>query len=289
MIFIWEAVYVVLLLIPTFVTIFWVARVTKRERAKSVVPFAELQRRPAGESGRLKLEKYSDDLNTWLMAIVFIPVALALVLATQRETNVATITLFLIADVIVAAVAWRKLRSLLRERACYRLGFEGERYVAEELNQLMADGFRVFHDVPFDNYNLDHVLVGPPGVFVIETKTRRKPVSDEGEKAYKVTFDGAVLHFPKGSDTDALEQVRRNRDTLSKWLSSATGDRVRARGILTIPGWFVEQIVPSADVQCLNPKQIRSAVLRITQVPLTAEQIQRASHQLEQKCKLAIG
>ena len=279
----------VLLLIPTFVTIFWVARVTKRERAKSVVPFAELQRRPAGESGRLKLEKYSDDLNTWLMAIVFIPVALALVLATQRETNVATITLFLIADVIVAAVAWRKLRSLLRERACYRLGFEGERYVAEELNQLMADGFRVFHDVPFDNYNLDHVLVGPPGVFVIETKTRRKPVSDEGEKAYKVTFDGAVLHFPKGSDTDALEQVRRNRDTLSKWLSSATGDRVRARGILTIPGWFVEQIVPSADVQCLNPKQIRSAVLRITQVPLTAEQIQRASHQLEQKCKLAIG
>ena len=88
------------------------------------------------------------------MAIVFIPVALALVLATHRETNIATITLLLIADVIVAAVAWGKIRFLLRERACYRLGFEGERYVAEELNQLMADGFRIFNDVPFDNYNL---------------------------------------------------------------------------------------------------------------------------------------
>jgi hypothetical protein len=281
-------VYILLLLIPIFV-IFWVARVMKRERAKSVFPFAELQRRPAGESTRLKFEKYSDDLDMWLMAITFVPVALALILVTQRKTSVAPITLLFLVAIIFAAVAARKIRSLLRERACYRLGFEGERYVAEELNQLMADGFRVFHDVPFDNYNLDHVLVGPPGVFVIETKTRRKPVSDEGEKAYKVTFDGAVLHFPKGSDTDALDQVRRNRDTLSKWLSSATGDRVRARGILTIPGWFVEQIVPSADVQCLNPKQIRSAVLRMTQVPLTAQQIQRASHQLEQKCKLPIG
>jgi hypothetical protein len=289
MILIWEAIYLVLLLIPTFVTIFWVARVTKQERAKSVVPFAELQRRPAGESARLKLEKYSDDLNTWLMAIVFIPAVCALGLTLQRETNFITITLVFLAAVIFTAVAGRKIRSLLRERACYRLGFEGERYVAEELNQLMADGFRVFHDVPFDNYNLDHVLVGPPGVFVIETKTRRKPVSDEGDKAYKVTFDGVVLHFPKGSDKDALDQVRRNRDTLSKWLSSATGDRIKARGILAIPGWFVEQIVPSADVQCLNPKQIRSAVLRTTQVPLTAEQIQRASHQLEQKCKLPIG
>jgi len=281
-------VYILFLLIPIFV-IFWVVRATKRERAKSVVPFAELQRRPAGESARLKLEKYSDDLDTWLMAIVFIPVALALILATQRKTNIATITLFLIAVAIVATVSWRKIRSLLRGRDGYRLGFEGVRYVAEELNQLMADGFRVFHDVPFDNYNLDHVLVGPPGVFVIETKTRRKPVSNGGEKAYKVTFDGAILHFPKGPDTDALDQVRRNRDTLSKWWSSATGDRIKARGILTIPGWFVEQIAPSADVQCLNPKQIRSAVLRMTQVPLTAEQIQRASHQLEQKCKLPIG
>jgi len=59
MILILEAVYLVLLLIPTFVTIFWVARVTKQERAKSVVPFAELQRRPAGES--LKIVKRNID------------------------------------------------------------------------------------------------------------------------------------------------------------------------------------------------------------------------------------
>ena len=83
-------VYVLLLLIPILV-IFWVARVTKRERAKSVVPFGELQRRPAGESARVKLEKYTDSLNEWLTAVVFIPVLFTLVIATQRETSVALI------------------------------------------------------------------------------------------------------------------------------------------------------------------------------------------------------
>jgi hypothetical protein len=73
-------VYIVLLLIPTFALVFWVSLVTKRERAKSAVPFTELQRRPAGESTRLKMEKYSDDLDIWLMAIVFVPIAFALIL-----------------------------------------------------------------------------------------------------------------------------------------------------------------------------------------------------------------
>jgi cobalamin synthase len=73
-------VYIVLLLSPTFAVVLWVALLTRRERAKSAVPFTELQRRPAGESTRLKMERYSEDLDTWLMAIVFVPIALVLIL-----------------------------------------------------------------------------------------------------------------------------------------------------------------------------------------------------------------
>jgi hypothetical protein len=46
------------------------------------------------------------------------------------------------------------------------------------------------------------------------------------------------LQFPNGWDTDALEQIKRNRKTLSQWLSSSKGDRITAEGIITIPGWF---------------------------------------------------
>mgnify|MGYP000447730379 CR=1 FL=1 len=46
-------------------------------------------------------------------------------------------------------------------------------FVAEALAPLTVDGCRIFHDVPAAAFNLDHVIVGPTGVFALETKTRR--------------------------------------------------------------------------------------------------------------------
>ena len=46
-------------------------------------------------------------------------------------------------------VCGRKLLRLLNERKSYALGLDGELATAEELNQLMRDGCRVFHDIPF--------------------------------------------------------------------------------------------------------------------------------------------
>jgi hypothetical protein len=43
--------------------------------------------------------------------------------------------------------------------------------------QPWAPGYLALN-VPFDGFNIDRVLVGPPGVFSVETKTRREPVSD---------------------------------------------------------------------------------------------------------------
>ena len=54
---------------------------------------------------------------------------------------------------------------------------QGERLVGETINWLMKDGFDVFHDYPIDpngkSGNIDHIVVGPNGVFAIETKAVR--------------------------------------------------------------------------------------------------------------------
>ena len=173
---------------------------------------------------------------------------------------------------------------MLNEVRSYWLGFEGERFVAEELNQLLADGYRVFHDVPFDNYNIDHVIVGPTGLFVVETKTRRKPVIS-GEKQWKVVFDGTALNFPQGRHAGAVEQVRRNVTSLCNWLTSATADFTTASAIVAIPDWWVERSAPS-DIFVTNPKQIRSYVLNHKGPGFDAARIQRAAHQLEERSKL---
>jgi hypothetical protein len=61
----------------------------------------------------------------------------------------------------------RKLKQLQQ-------GLDGERAVAEYLDLLREEGFRVIHDIPADKFNIDHVLVGPQGVFMVETKTLSK-------------------------------------------------------------------------------------------------------------------
>lgn len=48
-------------------------------------------------------------------------------------------------------------------------GARGEVYTAAHLD-LLPDSYQVFHDVKADQGNLDHVVVGPTGVFAVETK-----------------------------------------------------------------------------------------------------------------------
>ncbi len=281
-----RAAYLLLPFLPTAALLFYFYRRRKKEISESEAPFDELRRRPAGESNRLRVERLDEKIDPWLMTVLVMPILFVLLLTFQKRSWIALLSALFVAA-IFCLIAARRLRPILRERAAYRLGFQGERYVAEELNQLLADGFCVFHDVPFDKYNMDHVLVGPNGVFVVETKTRRKRMA-HGKEKHKVSFDGTRLNFPGGKwDTKPLDQARLNAKTVSQWLTSATSDQITAHAILTIPGWFVERSARS-DVYVTNPKQIRSFVLNSTENPLTPEKIQRAIHQLEEKCKLPI-
>jgi len=72
----------------------------------------------------------------------------------------------------IAFAAWRLYRLRPRLRAL-RLVSEGEKAVGQFLEGLRAKGYRVFHDVVGTGFNVDHVLIGPAGVFTIETKSPR--------------------------------------------------------------------------------------------------------------------
>lgn len=78
--------------------------------------------------------------------------------------------------------AWPKLRQL-------RQAADGERTVGQFLERLREGGYHVFHDLVGDGFNVDHVAVGPAGVFSIETKTFSKPVRGDA----KIHFDGQTI------------------------------------------------------------------------------------------------
>lgn len=117
---------------------------------------------------------------------------------------------------------------MLNRRRKFRLGYEGELAVGQELNQLLREGYEVYHDFPADKFNIDHIIIGPAGVYAVETKTRQKPTTGSGQSDAKVVYDGQKLKFPDWVETKPLAQVRRQAQWLSKWLSSAVGNSIHA-------------------------------------------------------------
>ncbi len=95
--------------------------------------------------------------------------AAALVIALVLWSPVAAVA----AAVALAVVAWRRARRRpdLRSWAWAR-GAAGERMTAECLAPLGRRGFVFFHDraIRGQRGNIDHVVIGPPGVFSVETK-----------------------------------------------------------------------------------------------------------------------
>lgn len=58
-------------------------------------------------------------------------------------------------------------------------GAAGERATARALEGVEAEGYEVLHDVRLRGrpWNLDHVLLGPAGVVIVESKQWRRPVT----------------------------------------------------------------------------------------------------------------
>jgi hypothetical protein len=81
-----------------------------------------------------------------------------------------------VAGVVVAlGVGWGLRFRVSQDARAWRLGARGERRTAGILARLERDGFVAFHDlaVPGSPANVDHLVVGPTGVFVIDSKFYR--------------------------------------------------------------------------------------------------------------------
>jgi len=184
---------------------------------------------------------------------------------------------------------WR-VGKLWRERANLYLGWFGERVVGEQLEKAKLQGWRVFHDVPFENsgakFNIDHIAVGQGGVFVIETKTRRKGSARPGFKDNVVFFDGRDLVWPWSEDNHGLEQAERNALWLTNWIRTEIGERVHVSPILTLPGWWLENKPAKETRLCrvANPKWLPEWLARERPV-LQPKQIELIANRLEARCR----
>src|SRR5260221_507697 len=74
----------------------------------------------------------------------------------------------------------RNMGELDKERKDWRKGADGEVLVGHKLDQF-PDNYYVIHDLKTECGNLDHVVIGPTGVFALDTKSWRGVVSADGK------------------------------------------------------------------------------------------------------------
>ncbi|MEM7394120.1 MAG: nuclease-related domain-containing protein [Verrucomicrobiota bacterium] len=108
------------------------------------------------------------------------------------------------------------LLAMERRMKAYLKGARGEESVGRALGFLPV-GYSVFHGVPLSGSGmiktaaeLDHVVVGPTGVFAVETKNWSGRITVEA---------GAVLYNGIEPDRPPLDQVRQSAGLLEKALS----------------------------------------------------------------------
>lgn len=71
--------------------------------------------------------------------------------------------------------------------AAWQVGADGEARTGRILEPLKAEGFRILHDrrIPgARRANIDHILIGPPGVFVVETKSYSGSLKIRGDEIF---------------------------------------------------------------------------------------------------------
>lgn len=244
--------------------------------------------RGPGESLRTKIEDMTLDLLGYMVGLMIFPLMMYSVLlssyAYTQHTNWPSIYIVLALTIAGFGYLTYKLNNVLVSRRRYALGLDAEICVGQELNLLMRNGYWVFHDFPANKFNIDHVVIGPNGVFAVETKGRPKRTNAEGQVEAEVLYDGMKLEFPGWSESKPLQQANNQAVWLGKWLTDVLGEEVNAHPILILPGWFIKQ-TKKIGMPVINGKNCLNFFLKYGQQQLTEKLVNQIVYQVDLRCR----
>ncbi|MDA0674276.1 MAG: nuclease-related domain-containing protein [Cyanobacteria bacterium] len=143
---------------------------------------------------------------------------------------------------------------------------------------MRESGYRIFHDILGNGFNIDHIIISDRGIFTVETKTYSKP----GKGRSEIHFDGeALLLNGRPPHRDPVVQAKAQADWCRQTLQESTGKVYPVKSVIVFPGWFVR---PTAEgkrstLWVLNPKALPSFIQNEPQ-RLKPEEVQLAAYHL---------
>ena len=147
-----------------------------------------------------------------------------------------------------------KITAIERKKDNWLRGAAGEKQVGNLLSNL-PDGFCVINDLSTPNGNIDHVVVGPTGVFVLDAKAWRGVVAADG--------NGELLLNDKPTDKPCVRQfVGRMMGVREKVVALAPGMDARFNAVFVFTAARVEaRWGTTRSLHCITDDQIYSYIV----------------------------
>lgn len=189
----------------------------------------------------------------WPLALLLIASGY-LLRAALPQPGMAPTTVGFFLLILAGLFAWFISRSQRRMQA-YIKGALGEETTARHLALLPAS-FTVFHGLEAGpgakGTDLDHVVIGPTGLFVVETKNWSGKITLE---------EGSILYNGHTPSRPPLEQVKRNASLLEKKLCEAMDATIEVRPILCFAnGDLQPERIGSSGVEVCNTNSLHQVL-----------------------------
>jgi hypothetical protein len=161
--------------------------------------------------------------------------------------------------VVVAGLPfiWRQVSQfsdkLERDRINFRKGATGELQIASILERF-PDDYRVIHDLKTDYGNIDHVIVGPSGVYVIDTKNWRGVVAADGNG--ELLLNGHPIKKPE------VRNLSRTIMNIKEKVKTLSGAVPYVQGVLAFPSARVDaKWGTTGRIHCLRDEQLYDYII----------------------------
>ncbi|NQZ60197.1 MAG: NERD domain-containing protein [Lentisphaeraceae bacterium] len=215
-------------------------------------PIEDIPLNFAGQTLRNEIDDYALTLtgkSFMLLAITIVTLQQYIKMSWGRTVDIWAFN-FLIIGIIPALICLFIILSAnknIKHMRKLHLGWKCETLVGQELDRYRHFGYSVFHDIPLEKgeriFNIDHLLIGPAGIVVVETKGKSKPLKGET----KIVYQGKTLQFSDGTYSKApirqIEALQHSIKKLMEELLKKEGSPVQhipVTGIIVYPGWFID-------------------------------------------------
>jgi len=206
-------------------------------------------RKMKGSSNYLKNQVRKNLAKAILCLVLFGLIFFALSL---RVLFTLSLSIFEEAGLLVSLVPLIAFYFYLRKYRIYSGGWEGEKQLAKLLSSKLSDDYILINDLYLHNGDIDHIVLGPSGIFVLETKNWNGDITCNGDEWQRV----GKRNF-KGSPS---RQVKRNAAKIKHIIDSSQA--FRSLGV-----WVEGIVVFTNNHATLHLNNPTVFILKLPQLP----------------------